>query len=157
LTDAAAPDLPKNSPNARLRTPAPPIFTTPRDRYRRAKWKYIAGVEGAFLVLAVSPDLLANIPGLKGLPTFLGDSLNTRIVTDTLLTTGFLSSFPVIRDANNWFLKLLHDSASIPDEHPKVFAVEEPLSPQIQGRLGSRLYVHPTVRRHTPSGSKTMY
>ena len=55
----------KNSPNARLRTPAPPIFTTPRDRYRWAELKYIVGIEAGFIFLAFFPDLVAKIPPLK--------------------------------------------------------------------------------------------
>jgi hypothetical protein len=33
-----------------------------------------------------------------------------------LLVTGFLSSFPLVREADRWFVKFLHNSASIPDD-----------------------------------------
>jgi hypothetical protein len=108
--------LPKNSPAARLRTPAPPIFTTPRDRYRRAEWTYIVVIEAAFLFLSFFPDLLANIPGFEKLASVSGASLNTHIVAATLLVTGFLTSFPGVREADKWVVKFLHDSASIPDD-----------------------------------------
>jgi hypothetical protein len=116
LNDPDDKDAAKYSSNARLRTPAPPIFTTPRDRYRRAEWKYIGGLEGGFIILTIFPELLDHVPAAKGLMTFLGDTINGRVIPVTLLLTGFLSTFPIIREADTWLLKSLHTSASIPDD-----------------------------------------
>src|SRR4051794_7532646 len=103
LADSVASDLPKNSSNARLRTPAPPIFTTPRDRYRWAELKYIVGIESGFVFVTFFPDLVAKIPGLEKISAVMGESLSSHIVAATLLVTGVLSSFPVIRDADASF------------------------------------------------------
>src|SRR5258708_6079622 len=71
LPDSMTADLPKASPFARLRISAPPIFTTPRDRYRRSEIRYVLGLEAAYLCITLFPDLLAVIPNLQGGQQFL--------------------------------------------------------------------------------------
>jgi hypothetical protein len=121
LPDSSSADLPKTSPLARLRTSAPPIFTTPRDRYRKSEIKYVLGLEVAYLCLTIFPDLIAAIPNFQAadkafLTDFIGKSFSNRAILGALLCTGFLSSFPLFREFDAWLLKTLHGQASIPDD-----------------------------------------
>jgi hypothetical protein len=114
--DAVGSIDPKNSPAARLRTTAPPVFTTLRERYIKAEIKYIMGLEIAFMCITVFPNILTLIPNLQESAAFVSNSLEQRVVIAALVLTGFLSSFPFIRDFDGWLLKALHGQASIPDD-----------------------------------------
>jgi hypothetical protein len=116
LPDSPGADEPKASPLARLRTSAPPIYTTPRDRYRKAEIMYVLGLEAAYLCLTVFPDALTALPQLQGGHEFLAQSFDNRAIIGALLLTGFLSSFPLVRDFDAWLLASLHGHASIPDD-----------------------------------------
>jgi hypothetical protein len=116
IPDSSGGDTAQRSPLARLRTPAPPIFTTPRDRYRKAEIKYVIGLEIAYLCLTLFPDLLSAVPNLQGSKEFLAKSFTDRAIVGALLLTGFLSSFPIVREFDSWLLKTLHAQASIPDD-----------------------------------------
>jgi len=115
-SDAAASIEPKNSSAARLHTTAPPVFTTLRERYIKAEVKYISGLEIAFLCITIFPVILTFIPTLQGSADFVSKSLEQRVIIAALVLTGFLSSFPFIRDFDGWLLKALHSQASIPDD-----------------------------------------
>jgi hypothetical protein len=116
ISDTTTAIEPKNSAAARLHTTAPPVFTTLRERYRKAEIKYILVLLTAFFCITIFPNILTLIPNLQGATQFVSESLEQRVIIAALVLTGFLSSFPFIRDFDGWLLKALHSEASIPDD-----------------------------------------
>jgi hypothetical protein len=103
----------------RLITPAPPIFTTSRDRYNRFARRYVAILELAFIAIVFFPNLVAEaISLLTRAPFSFGDTVTAPHMALIALfaLTGLLSSFPGFKDFDAWLLRTLHRAAFIPDD-----------------------------------------
>jgi hypothetical protein len=117
--DFGARSGPAESAGLRLITPAPPIFTTSRDRYNRFARRYVAILELAFIAIVFFPNLVAQaISLLTGAPFSLGDSVTVQhmVLIALFSLTGLLSSFPGFKDIDGWLLQTLHRAAFIPDD-----------------------------------------
>jgi hypothetical protein len=102
----------------RLITPAPPRFTTRRAHYNRYEWRYVFILETAFIIMILFPSILTDLNRLLHLqfPSLTGETWQYRSLWALFLLTGFLSSFPGIKEVDRWLLKSLHRAALIPDD-----------------------------------------
>ena len=108
-----------DSAGLRLMTPAPPIFTTSRDRYNRFARRYVAILEFAFIAIVFFPNVVAEaISLLTDAPFSFGHSVTLQhmVLIALFALTGLLSSFPGFKDVDGWLLRTLHRAAFIPDD-----------------------------------------
>jgi hypothetical protein len=103
---------------ARLIT-APPMFTTSRAYYNRYARCYVAILEVAFIALVFFTSLAADLGNSAHLhiswPTS-ADPVQHRAAWALIALTVALSSFPGLKEIDNWLLAHLHKAALIPQE-----------------------------------------
>lgn len=102
----------------RLITQAPPMFTTRRARYNSYAIRYIALLEIAFLGFIFMYAIIEDIASIGKLqiPDLTKEPLHYRSVFALFVLTGFLSSFPGVKQIDISLLAALHKAAFIPDE-----------------------------------------
>lgn len=114
----AAGGLIRDLPMARLRGLAPPIYTTTRARYRRYVLRYVAILEAGFVIAIAAPELVTYAIQLKAgnnAGFTMPKDVDQRAIWALFVLTGFLSSFPLVKELDSWLLKQLHKNAIIPD------------------------------------------
>ncbi|MFQ5466776.1 MAG: hypothetical protein ACE5DS_01455, partial [Kiloniellaceae bacterium] len=152
--------LPKDHPLAQPHTLAPPIYTTLRGRYLRQAAIYVGGLELAFLVVNLFPDLVAKGFALQGILGMVPENAQERAIWTLFVLMGMLPSFPGIRRADRLILAYLHKRAVIPTEasqhasklfeasfHPEQGVVDDVVASMGHARLRDLDYEKETIGR----------